>query len=158
MYKLEQKVIDLISTPAAFELYQSSFYMQMSAVANGLGFQTAKDFFWAESNEEKEHFRGWLDFVTDLGGSFAVGAVDTPEVKANSLYELVMDAVGIETAATEMYEKLSKELFDICPIAYRKCLEYIKIQEEALSYYLNLKDTLSGLDKTGELLVEKRMK
>lgn len=157
IYKLSQPVIDIINPLAKMELFQTSFYTRLGAIANNLGFLVAEQYFYAESNEEKTHFDMWKDYVLGRGNDFDVPTIEAPDLSGKSLYELSELALEIEAEVSSMYQDAAMKVFPICQMTYRKMQEFIKIQEEAMKFYVDVCTVLVGLDKTGELVVEKTL-
>ena len=157
IYKLSDKVINIIMPLAKMELYQSSFYNRVGAISNNLGYLEAEKYFYNESNEEKEHFDMWKEYVLGRGNDFEIPAIDSPEAAGNTLYDLAELALAMEAEVSTMYQEAAADVFPICQMTYRKMQEFIKIQEDAMKFYVDACTVLAKLDKAGELVVEKRV-
>lgn len=158
IYKLSPPVVEIIKPLAQIELEQVNFYMQLGAIANGLGFLGAEQYFYNESNEEKEHYMGWQNYLLGRGNEVIVPMVDEqPMIKVKSLYELTEKALAMEASVSTMYQNAATQAFGLCQMTYRKIQEYILIQQEALAFYIDACTTLAKLDKGGELVAEKKI-
>lgn len=154
MYKIESKVLSYLMAAAQKEMYQSMVYVQLAAQANKLGFIPAEKYFLKESNEEKEHFQGHYDYITGRGEDFKVPAIPAPEVAGKSLYELVEFAKNMEVEVSKFYNTITKEIEEVDAMTGEHLLKYLRIQFEAINFYVDACATLEGLDKTGELVAQ----
>lgn len=153
-YKINPKVKPILMALAERELYQSSFYVQLASIANNLGFLKAEKYFQNESKEEKEHFMGHYEYVVGRGEDFQVPAIEMPKLSGKSLYELTELAKNIEFEVSDQYQDALQYVMSIDPMTYKHLQKYIKIQMEAVKFYIDACSTLDKLEKTGELVAE----
>lgn len=138
----------------ALELEQHAFYMDLSVIANGLGYLRAEKFFQSEAEEERGHFVKWINYVTGRGNSIKTPKVDGGNVKAKSLYELIELSLEKEIEVSEAYQDAAKQLFAQDQLVYQEIMDFLKIQNEAIKFFTDACALLEGLDKTGELVAE----
>lgn len=154
-YKLSPEVMSILSPLAEVEYAQSSFYIQLAAIANRLGFFKAEKYFLEESAEERMHFLKHYEYIQGMGSKFQVPALSKPETDGKSLYDLVEKALNMEVTVTDAYRAAAKKLMDLDPITYNHIMWFINIQIEAVKFYLDACAKLYQLDgKTGELVAE----
>lgn len=154
---LSTKSITILEPLVEIEFYQSSFYIQLANICNRLGYFTAEKYFLEESAEERGHGLIHYDFITGMGNDFQMPEIDMPEEAATSLYGVTELAKGMELKVTEMYKKAAADAFAVDQTVYNHLLQFIKIQVDAVKFYVDACAALSGLDKTGEMVVEKKI-
>lgn len=154
-YKLSPEVMAILSPLAEVEYNQSSFYIQLAAIANRLGFFKAEKYFLNESLEEREHFLKHYEYIQGMGNDFQVPAMSKPETNSKSLYDLTEKALNMEQTVTSAYRLAAKKLMDLDPVTYNHIAYFLTIQVEAVKFYMDACVKLRGLDgKTGELIAE----
>lgn len=157
-YKLSPEVMAVLSPLAEIEYNQSSFYIQLAAIANRLGFYKAERYFLDESLEERTHFLKHYEYIQGMGSEFQVPAMSKPETSAKSLYELNEKALNMEETVTDAYRAASKKLMELDPITFAHLQWFVNIQIEAVKFYMDACAKLHGLDgKNGELIAEKSL-
>jgi len=157
--KIEKSILRILLPLAAVELAQVGFYKQLSADANRLGFLKAQKYFLKESQEEAEHFDGWLDYITGRGNDFTVPAIPAPSVTTQSLLDCIVAALNKEIEVSKMYNDAAISLMGLDQLVYQKILDYLKIQNEAIQIYTDMAAVFEGLedDKTGQLVAEQAL-
>lgn len=156
MYKLGEKVMEVLKPLISIEIAQSSFYIQLANLCNEKGFLKAEQYFLNESKEEREHFLIHYEYVTGQGSYFQTPAIEEFVENADSLYEIVELALSMESRVSEMYKKAASEMCTLDQMTYNHLLQFLKIQQEAMSFYIDACATLVGIeDKGGSLIAEK---
>lgn len=156
MYKLDNKVMEILKPLISIELAQSSFYIQLANLCNKKGFLKAEKYFLNESKEEREHFLMHYDYVTGQGSDFQTPAIEEFEESAETLYEITELALEMEGKVSEMYKKACNELCTIDPMTYNHLLQFLKIQQDAMKFYIDATSVLFGIeDKACSLVAEK---
>ena len=157
-YKLSPEVMAVLSPLAEIEYNQSSFYIQLAAIANRLGFYKAEKYFLNESLEERSHFLKHYEYIQGMGSEFQVPAMPKPETSAMSLYELAEKALNMEESVTEAYKVASKRMLELDPASFAHLQWFMNIQIEAIKFYMDACAKLTGLEgKSGELVAEKSL-
>lgn len=155
-YKLSPEVMAVLSPLAEIEYNQSSFYIQLAAIANRLGFFKAEKHFLDESLEERSHFLKHYQYIQGMGSDFQVPAMSKPETNAKSLYELTEKALNMEESVTEAYKAASKRMMELDPATFTHLQWFMNIQIEAIQFYMDACAKLHGVDgKNGEMIAEK---
>lgn len=151
------KALDILKPLVEVELAQSSFYVQLANICNKLGYFKAESYFLNESKEEREHFLIHYDYITGRGWDFQTPAIEEFDESGKSLYEVTERAKEMETKVSAMYQDACAKMFPVCQMTYNHLLQFLKIQQEALKFYIDACTALRGLDKTGEMVVEKKI-
>jgi ferritin len=155
-YKLSPEVMAILSPLAEIEYYQSSFYIQLAALSNKLGFYKAEKYYLQESLEEREHFLKHYEYIQGMGSEFQVPSMSKPETSAKNLYDLTEKALNMEETVTDAYRAAAKKLMELDPISYNHLTYFLNVQVEAVKFYMDACAKLHGLDgKNGELIAEK---
>jgi ferritin len=156
MYKLDSKVMEILKPLISIELAQSSFYVQLANLCNKNGFLKAEKYFLNESKEEREHFLIHYDYVTGRGSDFQTPAIEEFEEYADTLYETTELALIMEGKVSEMYKKACNEVCSLDPMTYNHLLQFLKIQQDAMKFYIDATSVLFGIeDKASSLVAEK---
>jgi ferritin len=156
MYKIDNKVMGILKPLISIELAQSSFYVQLASLCNKKGFLKAEAYFLNESKEEREHFLIHYDYVTGQGSDFQTPAIEEFEESAETLYEITELALEMEGKVSDMYKKACNEVCSLDPMTYNHLLQFLKIQQDAMKFYIDATSVLFGIeDKACSLLAEK---
>jgi ferritin len=156
MYKLDAKVMEILKPLISIELAQSSFYVQLANLCNKKGFLKAEAYFLNESKEEREHFLIHYDYVTGQGSEFQTPEIEEFEESAETLYEITELALTMEGKVSEMYKKAALDMATIDQMTYNHLLQFLKIQQDAMKFYIDATTVLFGIeDKGGSLVAEK---
>lgn len=138
------------------ELYQSSVYVSIANACNRLGYMKAESYFLGESKEERDHAMIHYDYIVGRGSDFIMPEIDKPEIgKGSDLYALTESALKMENEVSSMYQNACAKVFPICQMTYNHLLQFLKIQQEAMKFYIDACAVLSDLDKAGQLVAEK---
>ena len=154
IYAIKPEVMTILGELAYKEYYQMSFYNKLASLANNLGFMKAEKYLLEESAEERTHFLGHYDYIVGRGENITIPALESPQLTAKSLYEIVMQSLQMEIEVSDMYQMAAAKVFGMDQMTYNHLLEYIEIQQGAVKFYIDACATLSGLEKTGELVAE----
>jgi ferritin len=156
MYKLDEKVMEVLEPLISIEIAQSSFYVQLANLCNEKGFLIAEDYFLNESKEEREHFLIHYNYVTGQGSYFQTPAIEEFIEEANNLYDIVELALSMEAKVSEMYKSAASEMAILDQMTYNHLLQFLKIQQDAMKFYIDACATLVDIqDKAGFLVAEK---
>jgi ferritin len=140
----------------SIEIAQSSFYVQLANLCNEKGFLIAEDYFLNESKEEREHFLIHYSYVTGQGSYFQTPAIEEFVEEANNLYDIVELALSMEARVSEMYKSAASEMAMLDQMTYNHLLQFLKIQQDAMKFYIDACATLVDIqDKSGFLVAEK---
>lgn len=155
-YKLDDKVMKVLKPLISIEIAQSSFYVQLANLCNKNGFLKAEAYFLNESKEEKEHFLIHYDYVTGQGSYFQTPAIEEFIENADTLYDITELALTMEGRVSEMYRNAASEMCSLDQMTYNHLLQFLKIQQDAMKFYIDACSTLTGIeDKAGSLVAEK---
>lgn len=156
IYKLDEKVMGILEPLISIEIAQSSFYVQLANLCNEKGFLIAEDYFLNESKEEREHFLIHYNYVTGQGSYFQTPAIEEFIEEANNLYDIVELALSMEAKVSEMYKSAASEMAMLDQMTYNHLLQFLKIQQDAMKFYIDACATLVDIqDKAGFLVAEK---
>jgi ferritin len=148
--------MDVLKPLISIEIAQSSFYVQLANLCNEKGFLIAEDYFLNESKEEREHFLIHYNYVTGQGSYFQTPAIEEFVEEANNLYDIVELALSMEARVSEMYKSAASEMAMLDQMTYNHLLQFLKIQQDAMKFYIDACATLVDIqDKSGFLVAEK---
>lgn len=155
-YKLSKEVMAILQPLVEIELYQSSVYISIANACNRLGYLKAEGYFLGESKEERDHAMLHYDYIVGRGSDFVMPEIDNPPTyRVSDLYALTEVALKMEGEVSSMYQDACAKVFPICQMTYNHLLQFVKIQQEALKFYIDACAVLSDLDKGGQLVAEK---
>lgn len=154
-YKLSPKAMEILEPLVRIELFQSSVYVQLANLANKAGFLKAEDYFLNESKEEREHAMIHYDYIVGRGSDFQMPKIEEPSEEGTTLCDITEVALKMEAEVSSMYQSAAAEMFTVCQMSYNHLLQFLKIQQDALKFYIDACSVLRDLDKGGELVAEK---
>ncbi len=75
---LSEKMLNILNEQIAKEVYASHLYMAMASWAEGRGLEGISEWFYAQSEEEREHMMKFIRYVNERGGHAVVPPVEQP--------------------------------------------------------------------------------
>ncbi len=99
---LSKKMLDILNKQTEKEAYASQLYLSMASWAEAKGLEGISEWFYAQSEEEREHMLKFIRYVNERGGHGIVPKVDQPpkdfpNVKA--VFEASLEHEQMVTAA-----------------------------------------------------------
>ena len=75
---LSKKMLKILNEQVAKEVYASHLYLSMASWAESAGLDGIAGWFYAQSEEEREHMLKFMRYINERGGIAEVPAVDKP--------------------------------------------------------------------------------
>ncbi len=75
---LSEKMLNILNEQIAKEVYASHLYLAMASWAEGQGLEGISAWFYAQSEEEREHMMKFIRYVNERGGHATVPGVEKP--------------------------------------------------------------------------------
>jgi ferritin len=155
---MNSKIEQLLNDQIKYEASASMQYLSMASWADANGFQGVSDFFYAQSEEEREHMIKLVKFVNERGGHVTVPALDKPQDEFSSLVALFEKFLKSEIFVTErinhiIFECLQQKDYNVHNFMQWYVTE--QLEEEAVARTLLDKLNIIGDDKSGHYLFDR---
>ncbi len=75
---LSKKMLNILNEQVAKEVYASHLYLAMASWAENIGLDGISEWFYAQSEEEREHMMKFIRYINERGGHAVVPLVDEP--------------------------------------------------------------------------------
>lgn len=152
--ELEQIINEQINK----ELYSEYLYLAMKLHFEDMNLQGFVNWFDVQVQEEHAHAVGFMNYLTERGGSVKLMAIDKPEVKGNTPLEVFKQVLEHEEYVTSLINSVADVAEKVKDRAAMSFVDwYIKEQVEEESNVGNVLKTLEliGDDKKALLLFDK---
>lgn len=155
---MNKSIETLLNDQIKYEANASMHYMGMASWADAAGYNGIAEFFYAQSEEEREHMTKLIKFVNERGGKVIVPAVEKAKDSYGSLNELFEDFLKSEMFVTEqinhvIYECLNKKDYNVHNFMQWYVTE--QLEEEAVARTLLDKLNIIGDDKSGHYMFDR---
>ncbi len=107
---LSKKMLDVLNKQTAKEAYASHLYLAMASWAEAEGLDGIADWFYAQSEEEREHMMKFIKYINERGGHAEVPQVDKPPKKfpgVNEAFEAALEHEQMVSGAINDIVELS---------------------------------------------------
>ncbi len=155
---MNKSIEALLNDQIKYEANASMHYMAMASWSDAAGYNGIAEFFYAQSEEEREHMTKLIKFVNERGGNVIVPAVEKAKDSYTSLKELFEDFLKSEMFVTEqinhvIYECLNKKDYNVHNFMQWYVTE--QLEEEAVARTLLDKLNIIGDDKSGHYMFDR---
>lgn len=155
---MNSSIEKLLNDQIKVEAAASVQYLAMAAWADDNGFAGVAEFFYRQSDEEREHMIKLVKFVGERGGKVIIPSVDKPKDDFKSLNELFKTFLNSEMYTTEqinhiIYECLQQKDYNVHNFMQWYVTE--QLEEEAVARTLLDKLTIIGDDKSGHYMFDR---
>jgi ferritin len=82
------------------ELFASNQYLNMAAFLDGLPLKKLGAMFAKQADEERGHALKFVKYLTDVGGTVKIPAIDAPKATFKSVEEVIQKSLDWETEVT----------------------------------------------------------
>lgn len=143
-----QKIIDAFNAQVGHELGASHQYIAIASYFSGENLEQLSQFFFRQSDEEKEHAMKFVRFVLDIEGEVRIPEIPAPPAGFDSARAAVQAALDWERTVTQQIY----DLVDLCQgeknhIALRFLDWFVTEQLEEVTIMSNL---LGVIERAGE--------
>lgn len=143
------------------EAFASSYYLSVASWCDLQGFEGAAEFFFAQSDEERQHMLKVLHFVNEAGGEARVPQIDQPPYEFHSLKQAFEDSLAHEVRVTKAIHALTDLCLsekDFTTFSFLQWFINEQHEEENLFRTIIDKIHLAGDDERGLFFVDKELK
>lgn len=155
---MHSTIAQLLNDQIKFEAQASMQYLAMASWADAKGYGGVAEFFFKQSDEEREHMTKLVKFVNERGGDALIPALDEPKADFDSLLTLFEKFLASEVFVTEqinriIFECLQKKDYNVHNFMQWYVTE--QLEEEATARTLLDKLNIIGDDKSGYYLFDR---
>ncbi len=141
------------------EALSSQIYLAMASWCDiQPGLQGVSDFFYQQSDEEREHMLKFVKYINERGGMAIVPSLEQPMITYPSLKKLFEVFLDNETGVSESINDIVHLALSEKDYATHNFLQWYvaeQIEEERLARTLNEKLEMIGEDKSGLYLFDR---
>lgn len=156
---LSKTIQEALNKQVAMEARSSQAYLAMASWAEiQAGLDGVTEFFYQQSNEEREHMLKLIRYINERGGFATVPALEQPIITFQSLNRVFAEFLKHEVQVSESINQLVGLALDERDFATHNFLQWYvseQIEEERLARTLNDKLELVGDDKGGIYLFDR---
>lgn len=158
---LTPAMIDRLNDQIRLEQYSSNLYLQMSAWCDHQGYTGSAAFLRDHAAEELKHMYKLFDYVCETGAQAALGALDAPPTKFQSLGEVFKLTYEHEISITSAINQLVASALAEPDFATFQFLQwYVSEQHEEERLFKSILDKIAviGLDGKGIYFLDKEIR
>ena len=155
---MHSSIEKLLNDQIKYEAQASMQYMAMASWADAKGYGGVSNFFYSQSEEERQHMTKLVKFVNERGGNVVIPALDEPAADFGSLLALFEKFLSSEIFVTEkinhiIYECLQKKDYNVHNFMQWYVTE--QLEEEATARTLLDKLNIIGDNTSGYYLFDR---
>jgi ferritin len=157
---LSKKIETALNDQIAKEANASGSYLSMASWCQTKGLGGATSFFYAQSEEEREHMLKLVKYVNESGGHARVPALKEPPAKYKNIANVFEVSLEQEKAVTKSIHKLVDLTFSAKDYATFNFLQwYVAEQHEEETLFNSILDliNIAGIEGRNLLLVDKEI-
>ena len=156
---LSKTIQEALNKQVAMEAASSQAYLAMASWAEiQPGFDGVTDFFYEQSDEERQHMLKLIRYINERGGLGGVPALEQPVITFPSLKKIFSDFLQAEIEVSKAINELVDLALSEKDYSTHNFLQWYvaeQIEEERLARTLNDKLELVGDDKGGIYLFDR---
>ena len=103
---LSTEIETLLNQQVRKEAHSSAMYLSMASWCDRNGFDGSADFFFKQSNEEREHQLKLYKYILDMGGTAISPEISNLKNEFNTFREVFEDALDQEIAITQSFKNI----------------------------------------------------
>jgi len=155
---MHTSIENLLNDQIKVEATASMHYLAMASWADAEGFSGVANFFYAQSEEEREHMLKLVKFVNERGGKVVVPALEQPGdsfASLKALFEKFLDSEVFVTKQINTIIDACLELKDYNTNNFMQWYVTEQLEEEATARTLLDKLNIIGDDNSGYYLFDR---
>ena len=155
---ISKKVEDALNTQILLEAESSQFYLAMASWAEGQGLNGTSEFFYRQSDEERQHMLKLVRYVNERGGAAYIPATSKPKDDYSDIIHVFKEFLKHEVNVTEKINDLVGICLDERDFTTQNFMQWYvseQIEEEATARGILDKLNLIGNDKGGLYLFDR---
>lgn len=148
--KISSRISKSLNTQIAMEAYASNYYLSMASWCEVAGYEGASKFFYAQSDEERQHMIKIIHYLNGVGIQAVIPVVKEPAKIFKSLEAIIKIALGNEQAVTKAIHsmvEIAQKDNDHSSFNFLQWFVNEQIEEEKLFETILLKFDVIGRDK-----------
>ena len=155
---INKQIEEALNKQISAEANASHFYLAMASWAESKGFEGVSNFFYSQSDEERQHMLKLVKYVNERGGHAIVPAVQEPLKIFDCLTHVFQDFLNHEVHVSKLINDLVHICYEHRDYTTQNFLQWYvaeQIEEEALARTILDKLKLIGDDKGGLYLFDR---
>ena len=155
---INKQIEEALNKQISAEANASHFYLAMASWAESRGFEGVSNFFYSQSDEERQHMLKLVKYVNERGGHAIVPAVQEPLKIFDCLTHVFQDFLDHEVHVSKLINDLVHICYEHRDYTTQNFLQWYvaeQIEEEALARTILDKLKLIGDDKGGLYLFDR---
>ena len=155
---MHNTIENLLNDQIKVEGTASMHYLAMACWADAQGYSGIANFFYAQSEEEREHMLKLIKFVNERGGNVVIPAFDQPSDKFDNLKSLFEKFLSSEQYVTEQINSIIDECLKVKDYNTNNFMQWYvteQLEEEATAQTLLDKLNILGDDKSGYYMFDR---
>lgn len=151
---LSKKIETALNDQIAKEAYASSSYLSMASWCEVKGLRGCAGFFYAQSQEEREHMLKLIKYVNEAGGHAVIPAINEPLAHYKSVTHVFEVSLSQEMDVTKSINRLVELTFSSKDYASFNFLQwYVAEQHEEENLFTSALNILSLAGKEEKSLI-----
>jgi len=155
---ISKKVEDALNHQILLEAESSQFYLAMASWSEGQGLNGTSEFFYRQSDEERQHMLKLVRYVNERGGTALIPATSKPKDDYNDIIHVFEEFLSHEINVTEKINEVVGICLDERDFTTQNFMQWYvseQIEEEATARGIMDKLKLIGSDKGGLYLFDR---
>jgi bacterioferritin B len=136
---ISKKLNAAFNDEIGLELFASNQYLNMAAYLEGIPLKKLAALFLKQSDEERGHGLKFVKYLTDVGGTVKIPAIEAPKPNFKSVEEVLVKSLEWEIAVTDRINAMMTMAIAEKDYAAQDCLRwFVTEQVEEVSTMENL--------------------
>lgn len=155
---INKEIETVLNEQISAEASSSHLYLAMASWAETKGYEGVSNFFYKQSDEERQHMLKLVKYVNERGGHAHIPAIKEPSKMFDCLTHVFQDFLNHEVGVTAMINNLVHICLENKDYTTQNFLQWYvaeQIEEEALARTILDKLKLIGDDKGGLYLFDR---
>jgi len=155
---IHQEIEAALNKQIYAEASSSNLYLAMASWAETQGYEGVSNFFYRQSDEERQHMLKLVKYVNERGGHAHIPAIPEPLKIFDCLTHVFQDFLDHEVGVSQMINELVHTCLECRDYTTQNFLQWYvaeQIEEEALARTIMDKLKLIGADKAGLYLFDR---
>ncbi|MCB0264588.1 MAG: ferritin [Calditrichia bacterium] len=157
---LSNKMIDALNQQVAMEAYAAAYYLAMASWCDQKGYNGSAAFFYAQSDEEREHMLKIFRYINEMEGTAVVPEVKAPPKSFDKFVDLFQIGLDHERKVTKSIYEISTLARDENDFATLQLMQwFVDEQREEETQMITILDKLKliGNDGVGLYMLDKEL-
>lgn len=156
--QISNALVDMLNEQIAHELIASNQYLQLATYFDGQALRKLSEFFYKQSEEEREHALKFVHYMTEVGGNVRILEIPAANYDVNSAEQAFQMSLDWEKEVTRRIHAMMDQAVSEKDYASQAFLQWFvteQVEEES-----SMETMLQVVQKAGEknlLMVEAYM-